>query len=93
MHILLLEIDIHLPASQSLKDKRGILKSVIHRLRTTYNVSVAEVDGQDKWQVATLAIVTVSSLRNRVEETERKVLAEVEQRFDLVITGVDKEWL
>jgi uncharacterized protein YlxP (DUF503 family) len=45
----------------SLKDKRQVIKSVIARLRNEFNVSVAEVDRQDSWQVAVIAIVTVSN--------------------------------
>jgi uncharacterized protein YlxP (DUF503 family) len=45
----------------SLKDKRQVLKSVMARLRNEFNVSVAEVDRQDAWQTAVIAVVTVSS--------------------------------
>ncbi len=93
MHILLLEIDLHIPSAHSLKDKRSSIKSIVDRLRTQYNVSVAEVDHQDKWQLATLAVVTVCTLRNRTEETMNRVLNEIETRFDVVVTGVNQQWL
>lgn len=46
---------IHLPGCASLKEKRGRLKPLIHRLHREFNVSVAEMDLQDKWQDAVIA--------------------------------------
>lgn len=93
MHIILLQVDLHFPSAQSLKDKRSILRSITDRLRTTYNISIAEVDHHDKWQLATLAVVTVSNMGRRAEENIRHVLDEIETRFDVVVTGVHQQWL
>ena len=60
--ICTLELDI--PAATSLKDKRGVVKSMIARLRKEFNVSVAEVDRLNSWQSAIIAVVTVSSNRD-----------------------------
>ena len=61
MRLGLLSLDIHIPAANSLKDKRRVIKSLRERIRRRCNVSIAEVDYQDKWQRATLAIVAVTS--------------------------------
>ena len=63
MVIGLCTIDLHLPGASSLKDKRSVLKSVIHRVRREFNVSIAEVDHQDIWRSAVLAVVCVSGDR------------------------------
>ena len=63
MVIGLCTIELHLPASNSLKDKRSVLKSVIRRIRNEFNVSIAEVDDQDVWRSAVLGVVTVSNDR------------------------------
>ncbi len=55
-----LEIELHIPAAQSLKQKRSVVKSLRDRLRSNFNISVAEIDHLDKWQRATLAIAMVS---------------------------------
>ena len=68
------KIKLHLPEIQSLKEKRRIVKSVISRLRNQYNVSVAEVDDQDLWQLATLGITCVSNNNQHVDEIISKVL-------------------
>lgn len=54
-------IELYLPGSYSLKDKRSVLKSAIHRIRREFNVSIAEVDQQDVLQSAVLGVVTVST--------------------------------
>jgi len=93
MIIALLQIELYIPESHSLKDKRSVLKKTIHRLRTHYNVSVAETDGHDKWGRATLAVVTVSNLRDRVEETRRQVLRDLESSRDLQVVDSSLEIL
>lgn len=59
MFIYCLELHLSLPAI-SLKDKRGIVKSLLSRARNRFNVSCAEVDRQDNPTVAVLGFVTVS---------------------------------
>ena len=59
MHIYCLELHIALP-SRSLKEKRGIVKSILGRARNRFNVACAEVDRQDNAEVAVLGFVTVS---------------------------------
>lgn len=59
MVVALLSLELHLPAARSLKDKRMVLRSVKDRLRR-FNVAVAEIEHQDLWQRAGLAVVTVA---------------------------------
>jgi uncharacterized protein YlxP (DUF503 family) len=56
-----LTIHLHLPACASLKEKRGRIKPLIHRLRREFNVSVAEMDLQDKWTESVIACAMVNS--------------------------------
>jgi uncharacterized protein YlxP (DUF503 family) len=67
-------VKLHLSQSQSLKDKRRIVKSIISRLRSQYNISIAEVDDQDLWQLVTLGISCVSNHNQHVDETLSKVM-------------------
>lgn len=57
----LLTLEIYIPGVSSLKEKRGIVKPIIARLRKEFNVSVAEVDDQDHWGHAVLAVACVSA--------------------------------
>jgi len=61
MVVAVCTIELDIPMAASLKDKRQVLKSVMARLRNEFNISVAEVDRQDSWQTAVIAVVTVSS--------------------------------
>lgn len=60
MAIGLLTLEMYLPLADSLKAKRGVLKSVIARLRREFNVSVCEADAQDDWTRSVLEVVCVS---------------------------------
>jgi uncharacterized protein YlxP (DUF503 family) len=93
VHILLLELAIHIPAAQSLKDKRSVLKSLVHKLRTNFNVSVSEVGDQDLWQSTQLAIVMVGTSMEILDGMERRILDAVEDGFDVVLSGIGRQWL
>lgn len=56
-----LTIHIHLPACTSLKEKRGQIKPLIARLRREFNVSVAEMGLQDKWDEAVIVCAMVGN--------------------------------
>ena len=59
--LAILTIHLHLPICASLKEKRGRIKPLISRLHREFNVSVAEMDLQDKWQEAVIACAMVNS--------------------------------
>ena len=61
MIVGLCTVSLALPAAHSLKEKRGMLKPLIAQLRKEFNVSVAEVEEQDRWQAAGLGIAVVGS--------------------------------
>ena len=61
MIVLVGEVQLYLPESRSLKDKRQVLKSLRDRLQNRFNVSVAEVDFSELWQRSTLALAVVSN--------------------------------
>ena len=56
-----LTIHLHLPACASLKEKRGRIKPLMARLRREFNVSVAEMDLQDKWSESIIACAMLNS--------------------------------
>ena len=66
-------VELHVHGSQSLKQKRGVVRSISQRVRNRFNVAVAEVGGQGTWQRVVLGISTVSgdsqSARRRLEKT------------------------
>lgn len=65
-------VELHVHGSQSLKQKRGVIRSIAQRVRNRFNVSLVEVGGQDTWQRATLGLATVGhdglEARRRLEQ-------------------------
>ncbi|MGQ9470634.1 MAG: DUF503 domain-containing protein [Candidatus Aminicenantales bacterium] len=86
MVIGLLVLEIHLPHSTSLKDKRSAIAAFKERIKKRFNVSLAEVAHQDKWQRASLAFITINSEQKIVDQTLAKILTEAEMLLDAEIT-------
>jgi uncharacterized protein YlxP (DUF503 family) len=90
--VALLSIECHLPAARSLKDKRMVLQSVKGRLRSL-NVSVAEVEHQDLWQRAGIAVVTVAANEELAEKALNGVLDDIERHEPGLVTRSEIEFL
>ena len=52
---------INIYESNSLKDKRSIIKSIIGRLQSRFNISIAEVDLNDSWQSSIIGFACVTN--------------------------------
>jgi len=81
MHVSVCQIELRLPENQSLKAKRQVIKSIITRLQNKFNISVAEVDNQDLWQLATLGVACVSNHRRHADETLTNVVKFIVQNY------------
>ena len=93
VHAVAIEVDIRIPAAQSLKDRRQVVRSLLDGARQRFGVSAAEVGGQDTWQRATLGFAVVASEAHIAEET----LAEIDRflwaRPDIEVLGGETHWL
>jgi uncharacterized protein len=78
MPVALERFDLRIPGCRSLKEKRHVVKTLTAGLRSTFNVSVAEVDHHDLWQRTALDVATVSGTEYQL----RKVMHEVERFVD-----------
>ena len=74
-------IFIELPESFSLKEKRGPLRSIISRARSTFNAAVAEVGEQDAWTTAVLGVAVVSGDGRHANAMLSKIVAFVEEHL------------
>jgi uncharacterized protein YlxP (DUF503 family) len=92
MVVALLSLELYLPMSQSLKDKRMVLRRLKDRLGV-FNVALAEVAHQDLWQRAGLALVTVASSDDMAEQTLSSVMHEVERLEPGLVTQSQVEYL
>jgi uncharacterized protein YlxP (DUF503 family) len=87
MFVGVYELEIFIPSSSSLKDKRLVVKSIKDRIRNKFNVSIAEVDYQDKWQRAKLGIATVSNDLAAINQVFDEIFRIIESRSDGEITA------
>jgi uncharacterized protein len=76
--IATLTIHLHLPGYSSLKEKRGTIKPLVARLHREFNLSVAEMDLQDKWQEAVIVCAMVGNERGSLESALQSVAKWVE---------------
>ena len=92
MTVALLSLELFLPMSQSLKDKRVVLRRLKDRL-SALNVSVAEVAHQDVWQRAGLGVATVASSDKVAEETLANALETIERLEPGLVTRSQIDFL
>ena len=92
MIVGVMEVGIFLAEAQSLKDKRSITQSVIRRCRNIANAAVAEVDGQDLWQRASLAVAVIGGDQHHAEHQLETVLALIEREPRLEVVDVQHHY-
>ena len=94
MNVGVAKITLHLPGCFSLKDKRRVVSSVRDRVRSKFNVAVAEVDQNDAWQTAVIGITCVSNNVRHADQTLDNVLAFIESdRPDAEVIDCEMETL
>lgn len=85
-------LQILIPSAHSLKEKRSVLRSIIARLRNEFNISVAEVGEQDRWQLGVIGVACVSSDSAYAEGQLQAVVNWVnENRPDVEVSRVEIE--
>ncbi len=72
-------VEIRIHGSHSLKQRRGVVRSISQRIRNRFNISVAEVGGQNTWQRAELGLCAAGSDRQRVRGLLEKALEFIEE--------------
>ena len=91
VHVGLLQVEFFIPESHSLKEKRMVLRSLTQRIKNKFNVSVCELDSEDKWQRAALAVVMASSNQKFIDRALAHVVEFIQtyDRLDVVRHQVD----
>ncbi len=86
MNMGVCRVTLRLPENESLKGKRKVIKSLVARVRGSYNVAIAEVEDQDVWQVTTLGIACISNDARQNNKVLSQVVQSIERsRLDLEI--------
>ena len=85
--------ELRIDDAHSLKDKRHYVKGLKDRLRSKFNVAVAEIDAQDSWQRGLVACVTVSSDQQYAEQLLQAVEREAAAFLGGILVDATVEWL
>ncbi len=87
MYVAVCKLTLHIPASRSRKDRRRVVVSLCERIRHKFGVSVAEVGGQDTWQMAEVGIVAVSGASTTASQLLDRAVEYAESNlFEAVVT-------
>ena len=93
MFVLAVELDVHIPASHSLKERRQVVQAVLAAARRRYGVSAAEVAGQDTWQRAGLGFAIVASSVGQAEAVMDEVERFVWSHPEIDVLSTHRAWL
>jgi uncharacterized protein YlxP (DUF503 family) len=88
-----LTLELRIEHSHSLKDKRHVVKGLKDRLRSRFNVAVAEIDHQDTWQRAVVAAVTISADRERAGFVLQSVERDASSILGGMLVSTTVEWI
>ncbi|MBN1692910.1 MAG: DUF503 domain-containing protein [Dehalococcoidales bacterium] len=92
MNVGVARVSLHIPENSDLKGKRQVVKSIIGRVKSRFDVAVAEVDDNDSWRTATIGICCISNDKRHSNEVLSKVVAFIEKsRFDVEILDISTE--
>ncbi len=92
MNIGVCKVALRIPENMDLKGKRQVIKSIIGRVKSRFDVAVAEVDDNDMWQFATIGIVCISNNKRHSNEVLSKVVSFIENsRFDVEMLDYSTE--
>ncbi|OGO32862.1 MAG: hypothetical protein A2Z29_10395 [Chloroflexi bacterium RBG_16_56_11] len=80
MNVGVARVSLRLPENMSLKGKRQVLKSITGRVRSRFDVAVAEVDDNDAWQLATIGVCTISNDKRHSNQVLSRVI-------DFIVNG------
>ena len=85
-------VEVYIPGATSLKDKRQVVKGMIQKVQHRLNVSIAQLDGADLWQRATIGIAMVGASREHVERQLQLVLNFLDAEPRWSVTQVEIDW-
>jgi uncharacterized protein len=93
MVVGVLRVSLSIPEASSLKGKRQVLRKVIERVKSRFDVAIAEVGENDLWQRAQVGVVAVGNDRRFVNEVLDKVLHHIDQLYLAPILAQELEIL
>ena len=86
-----LRIELILSDNHSLKGKRKVVRSMVDKVKAKFNVAIAEVGSNDKWQKIELGVSAVGNDRRHINSSLNNVLLFVESLYLAQIVDSDME--
>ncbi|MFP4547671.1 MAG: DUF503 domain-containing protein [Fidelibacterota bacterium] len=87
MTIGLLQMELLLPGTNSLKDKRSLLKRITNQVRKKYNVAFSELSDQDSYGRAHIGVVTLANQSSRCHSILSNTENFISQNFDVLLSN------
>ena len=88
-----LEIEIHIPASRSLKAKRAVVRHLVEASRQRFGVSASEVSHHDRWQRAGLGFCVVAPSAAHAQHLLEQVERFVWSHPEIEVISIERHWL
>jgi uncharacterized protein YlxP (DUF503 family) len=88
-----LQVELHIPLCNSLKEKRGILRALENHVRKKFNVSVSEIGAQNAWRSAELGVAAGSTDRDRLDQTLHAVMGMLDRELNVQVIHFEVEIL
>ncbi len=93
MVVGVLQLEVHLPNAHSLKDKRSVINSLKDQLRGRFNIAVAQIGPNEKWQRATVAVAAVGEDRSTVQAALNHVASWVRSTPLVTLVHIEEEYV
>jgi len=86
-----LKLSLYIHSNQSLKEKRKVVKSIVAKVHQKFNVSIAEVGSNDKWQMIELGISAVGNDRRFVNSALDNILSFLDSLYlgDIIDSNIE----
>ncbi len=91
MFVGTLLIELYIPGSHSLKEKRHIMKGMIERARSRYNISAVEIENHDLWQRGSIGIACVGLTESGLRDLLGRICAGIQEAQGAEILGAEIE--
>ncbi|MDQ3640586.1 MAG: DUF503 domain-containing protein [Actinomycetota bacterium] len=89
----MVQLELHIPTSRSLKEKRAVLRPSVEGIRHRFQISVAEVGYQDKWQRALVGMAVVSDSYGHAVEVVDNVERWVWSKPEVEVCRFETTWV
>jgi len=93
VHVAVVRLELHIPTSRSLKEKRAALRPIIEGIRHRFGISVAEVGYQDKWQRSLVGMAVVSDSYSHAADVVASVERWIWSKPQIDVCSFETTWV